>query len=270
MQTDLAAAIEQYYQDKLNLFAKPGNCIAVINCQDPIIQQNTDRFSNIIYFNAPQAIHVVDHNIMDGTTLVLSGNALKLRGRHNLLNLCAALTVAKYLGVDIYSIAGALSEFTGLPHRLEVLGQHRGLTFVDDSISTTPESTMAALEAFSGNTITLLLGGKDRRQDFTQLAKQLARQQIHAVITMHENGDRIAEDIKNELKKLDYALVIFQEKDLHAALEKAKTITPQGGVVLLSPASPSYDAYKNFQERGMLFRQLCCHSSMPCCKTSKD
>jgi UDP-N-acetylmuramoylalanine--D-glutamate ligase len=196
---------------------------------------------------------------MDGTRLVLSGNALKLRGQHNLLNICAALTVAKYLGVDIHRVADALAEFTGLPHRLEVIGEHKGLTFVDDSISTTPESTIAALEAFTGNTITLLLGGKDRQQDFTQLANQLSQQQIYAIITMHENGDRIADDINNALKKLDYSPIIIQEKDLHAAIEKAKNITPQGGLVLLSPASPSYDAYKNFQERGLLFRQLSCN-----------
>ena len=253
---DWHGTTDRYYQDKLNLFSKPGNCISVINHQDPIIQQNADKFSNIIYFNAPQALHIVDNKIMDGTHLVLSGNALKLRGQHNLLNICAALTVAKYLGVDIYSVAGTLAEFTGLPHRLEVIGEHKGLTFIDDSISTTPESTIAALEAFSGNTITLLLGGKDRQQDFTQLANQLSQQQIYAIITMHENGDRIAEDIHNELKKMDYSPIIIQEKDLHAAIQKAKTITPPGGLVLLSPASPSYDAYKNFQERGMLFRQL--------------
>ena len=256
---DWHGTTDRYYQDKLNLFAKPGNCISVINYQDPIIQQNTDKFSNIIYFNAPQAIHVANNQIIDGTRLVLSGETLKLRGQHNLLNICAALTVAKYLGVDIHRVAGALAEFNGLAHRLEIIGEHQGLTFVDDSISTTPESTIAALEAFSGNTITLLLGGKDRQQDFTQLAKQLSQQQIYAIITMHENGARIADNINKELKKLDFSPIIFQEKDLHAAIEKAKAITPQGGLVLLSPASPSYDAYKNFQERGMLFRQLSCY-----------
>jgi UDP-N-acetylmuramoylalanine--D-glutamate ligase len=256
---DWHGTTDRYYQDKLNLFSKPGNCISVINYRDPIIQQNADNFPNIVYFNSPLNIHVTENNIMDGGKLVLSGNALKLKGQHNLVNICAALTVAKYLGIDISDVAGKLTEFNGLAHRLEIIGRHNGLTFVDDSISTTPESTMAALEAFTGNTITLLLGGKDRQQDFTMLARQLSQQQIFAIITMHENGDRIAVDISNELKELDYTPIIIQEKDLNAALEKAKSITPQGGIVLLSPAAPSYDAYKNFQERGMLFRQLSCN-----------
>ena len=253
---DWHGTTERYYRDKLNLFAKPGNCVSVINYQDPVIQQHTDKFTNIIYFNTPQTIHVVNNQIKDGTDLVLSADTLKLRGQHNLHNICAALTVAKHLGVDIHSIASTLAEFNGLAHRLEVIGEHKGLTFVDDSISTTPESTIAALEAFSGNKITLLLGGKDRQQDFTQLAKQLSEQQIYAIITMHENGDRIAADIQKALKELDYVPIIIQAENLPAAIEKAKAITPQGGLVLLSPASPSYDAYKNFQERGLLFREL--------------
>jgi UDP-N-acetylmuramoylalanine--D-glutamate ligase len=253
---DWHGTTDKYYQDKLNLFSKKGGCVPVLNYKDSIIHQYTKNFSNIIYFNAPWNIHVVNNNIMDGAQLVLSGTDLKLKGQHNLLNICAALTVAKYIGIDLYGVVGKLSEFNGLAHRLEIIGQHNGLTFVDDSISTTPESTIAALETFAGNDITLLLGGKDRGQEYKALAKYICQKQVYAIVTMHENGDRIANDICYEMEQSDYLPIIIQEKNLNGALIKAKSITPQGGIVLLSPAAPSYDAYKNFQERGLLFRKL--------------
>jgi UDP-N-acetylmuramoylalanine--D-glutamate ligase len=245
-----------YYQDKLKLFAKPGQCIPVVNFADTTVRAAIGAADPVMYFNAPSAIHVHDNDIMDGKQTLLSGADLKLRGQHNLTNICAALTVARYLGVAIAEVAPSLAEFNGLAHRLELIGNYNGITYVDDSISTTPESTMAALAAYPGQTITLLLGGKDRQQDFKALARYLSQQRVFAIVTMHENGGRIAKDVADELKHLDYAPIIISEKDLGGALEQAQAITPQGGIILLSPASPSYDAYKNFQERGLLFRRL--------------
>lgn len=253
---DWHGTTQRYYQDKLNLFSPEGNCIPVLNYQDATIREHTSHLHNAVYFNAPWNIHVENNHVMDGTQFILSGNDLKLKGKHNLLNICAALTVVKQMGIDIYGIAGELSGFCGLPHRLEVIGRRDGLTFVDDSISTTPESTIAALEAFAEFPITLLLGGKDRRQDYATLAKHLYKQQINAIITMHENGGRIADDIAGQLVQMRNPPVIIREKNLEGALAKAEAITPQGGIVLLSPAAPSYDAYRDFQERGLLFKRL--------------
>lgn len=255
--TDWHGTTDRYYQDKLNLFANKGGCIPVLNYKDDIIGKYTSHLHNIIYFNAPWNIHIENNLIMDGSQLVLSGDDLQLKGKHNLLNICAALTVAKTIGIDTQSIAGELAGFSGLPHRLEIIGQDNGLIFVDDSISTTPESTIAALETFAGHSITLLLGGKDRKQEYKTLARHLCQQPVHAIVTMHENGDRIADDIACEMQQLNCLLpVIIREKNLNDAVKKAKSITPDGGIVLLSPAAPSYDAYKNFQERGVLFRKL--------------
>lgn len=257
---DWHGTTEKYYQDKLNLFANKDECVPVLNYQDATLCKHTSHLHNVLYFNAPWNLHVENNRIMDGSQLILSGADLKIRGQHNLLNICAALTVVKYFGIDIHSVAGELSEFSGLPHRLEVLGQNDdGLTYVDDSLSTTPESAIAALESFAGHPITLLLGGKDREQDYKTLAKHLCRQQVHAIVTMHENGKRVADDIAREMKQLNcLPPTIICEKDLKDAVKKAQNITPRGGIVLLSPAAPSYDAYKNFQERGLLFRQLSC------------
>ncbi len=247
---------EKYYRDKFNLFSAKGDCLPIINAQDATIAEYGKDLARRVYFNSANTLHVENNQIMDGDKFILSGADLKLKGQHNLLNICAALTVVKQLGLEINNIAAELADFSGLAHRLEIIGECNDLTFVDDSISTTPESAIAALETFAQYPITLLLGGKDRQQDYQALAKHLARQRVFAVITMHENGDRVAADIAEALKDSDYLPLIIQEKDLINALNQAKAITPKGGVVLLSPAAPSYDAYKNFQERGLLFREL--------------
>lgn len=253
---DWHGSTANYYQDKLRLFAPEGHCLPVVNFADATVRAAIGAADPVMYFNAPSAIHVHDNDIMDGELPLLSGADLKLRGQHNLINICAALTVARYLGVAIADVAPRLAEFNGLAHRLELIGTYNGITYVDDSISTTPESTMAALAAYPGQTITLLLGGKDRQQDFTAFARYVSEHRLFAIITMHENGNRIAQEISAELQHQAYAPIIKAEKDLPAALAQAKAITPPGGIILLSPASPSYDAYKNFQERGEVFRRL--------------
>jgi UDP-N-acetylmuramoylalanine-D-glutamate ligase len=149
----------------------------------------------------------------------------------------------------------AIARFQGLPHRLRLIGQNQGIRYIDDSISTTPESALAAIHSFYGHKITLLLGGFDRGLSYTHLCRFLLAHPIHAVITMPETGVRIAETLRRENKNrlADMPFLLREAKDLGHAVDIAKKITPEGGIILLSPAAPSYGHFNNFEERGQAF-----------------
>jgi len=175
---------------------------------------------------------------------------LALVGRHNHENACAALAATELLGHDATAVAPALAGFRGLPHRLFPVGERDGVLYVDDSISTTPQSAMAAIRTFAPRPTTVLLGGYDRGLDYCELARLLAYEGVEAVATLPPSGRRIAA----ELRAIGAARPeVFEAADLVEAVEWARRRTPTGGVVLLSPAAPSYGAFRNFEERGEAF-----------------
>ena len=144
----------------------------------------------------------------------------------------------------------AFKTFKALPHRLQIIGQKNGLTFIDDSISTTPETAIAALKAIGHeHPITLIIGGEDRGQDFSELIAYVKAHPTVQLITLPDTGKRI---IKVTQEK---NLSVFDCNTMSEAVQKAISITPNGGTVLLSPAAPSYNMYKNFEERGQDFKK---------------
>jgi UDP-N-acetylmuramoylalanine--D-glutamate ligase len=174
----------------------------------------------------------------------------QLKGEHNKDNLKAAVTVARLFDIDDGTIERALGTFLPLPHRLEYVGKYEEIEFYDDAISTTPESTVAALNAVP-HVKTIFLGGQDRGYDFTSLVEELKKQQVESIVLFPESGEKIA-----ELMKLsDYAPRILRTKDMEKAVEFAYDHTPSGSVCLLSTASPSYSVWKNFEEKGDLFQR---------------
>jgi UDP-N-acetylmuramoyl-L-alanine---L-glutamate ligase len=251
---DWHGSIEQYYRDKLNLFAQTVAGWSVVNATDPVTKGRSFTFNKPVYFNNADVLHVVGGWIADGGKRLVSGEQIPLPGNHNLSNLCAALTVARLLGASIENALETLKTFTPLPHRLTWLGEKEGVFYVDDSISTTPQSTIEAIKAFSGRPITVLLGGFDRGLDFSDLALFLVDHPACAVVTLPDSGTRIAEAIRKAFTGRGSVLpAIVEAADLPEAVVEAKRVTPLGGVILLSPASPSYGYFKNFEERGEAF-----------------
>lgn len=169
-----------------------------------------------------------------------------LIGEHNLRNIAAAFKVTQHLGVEHQTAIEAIKAFSGLPHRLQSLGVHHGIEWVDDAISTTPESTMAALAALGDRVSTIILGGQDRGFDFTGLGKAIAESTIQHVILFPESGARICEAIPIKLNFYDVS-------SMEEAIDIAKENTPDGGICLLSTASPSYGMFKDFEEQGQEF-----------------
>ncbi|MCK5016972.1 MAG: UDP-N-acetylmuramoyl-L-alanine--D-glutamate ligase [Candidatus Peribacteraceae bacterium] len=176
-------------------------------------------------------------------------NETKLIGEHNLLNIAGASKVATHFNIDKNSMIDAIKEFKGLPHRLENIGIHHEITWIDDSISTTPETTIAALNALGGNVETLICGGFDRGLNFSELGKAISESNILTAILFPNTGEKILKTIKSDkIKCIDV-------KTMEEAVNTAKEHTSKGKICLLSPASPSHNMFKNFEERGDMFRK---------------
>lgn len=247
--------VDTYFQDKLNLLRQTQQGQKILNAQDVNTQAYSQKLNNCLYFNQKDGFHHDAQMIYHGDTRLLALQALPIAGQHNASNLCAALTVVQALGVDVQTCLPALQDFQSLPHRLCVLGSKNAVRYVDDSISTTPQSSLAAVQAFPDCHVTLLLGGYERGLDWTELAAFARQRPIQAIITLPDNGYRIAQ-ILRQTQATNGLPKVFEASDLAAALAQAQAITPSGGVVILSPGAPSYGRFTNFQERGLLFAEL--------------
>lgn len=174
-----------------------------------------------------------------------------LLGEHNLGNIAAACKVAAEFGVPEKTAVKAVKAFRGLPHRLENLGTHHGIVWVDDAISTTPESTIAGLHALEGRVKTIILGGQDRGYAFDGLAQELGESGVEHAILFPGSGPRIREAIE----RAGVPVKLHDAPDMDTAVRTARAVTPEGAICLLSTASPSYGMFKNFEEKGDAFRR---------------
>lgn len=179
-----------------------------------------------------------------------------LHGEHEGHDAMLALALAaRRTGTDASELVEAFATFTPLPHRLRPVAVVRGRTFVDDSISTVPESTLAALATWRPRgPVTLLLGGDDRGQDLAALVAALDDTDVRVAL-LPPLGTRIAEALRSTART-DTATRIRTVADLAEAVRWADTVTPDGGAVLLSPAAPSFGSFRDFIDRGETFARL--------------
>ena len=226
---------ERYYQDKIRLKDLSPDTIMAFNQKSDALMKRVGERPHTIYFSG------------ENITLPLSGI---VRGDHNKLNIDAALSAITALGYECPDYAELLRDFKPLPHRQEEVANFGGVLYVDDSISTVPEATLAALNVYQDKNIILLLGGHDREQDYTNLADYISRRSNIHVLTMPNNGPRIAESL--DARKIEN----IPTTGLEDALQKIKQIEKPDDVVLLSPAAPSYGHFRNFQERGKAFLDI--------------
>lgn len=183
---------------------------------------------------------------------LVQASDVHLRGRHNLENVCAALSVGKVLEIDVSTMRQAVRDFRGLPHRLEEVGQVRGVTYFNDSFSTVPETAMAAVKAFT-EPVLIILGGSDKGSDYGELGRFLAHaDQVKEVILIGRMADRIEAAITagggvSKITRVEGGMAEIVKYAAQAAVA--------GDVVVLSPACASFDMFKNYKERGEQFRQ---------------
>lgn len=179
--------------------------------------------------------------------LPIKNSETQLLGRHNLENIKAAVKIARVLKISDKKIKEALLEFKGLSHRLEYVGEFKGIKFYDDAISTAPESTIEAIKSLP-KTETIFLGGEDRGFNFFKLEKVLRKSNIKNIVLFPDTGQRILKSRKG--------FKILETKSMKEAVKFAFKNTEKGMICLLSTASPSYSVWKNFEEKGNLFKKF--------------
>lgn len=197
------------------------------------------------------AAYIKDKWLLFSREKVLKISETKLKGKFNLNNILAAVACAKLFKVSNQSITYSVKTFEPIAHRLEYIGNFDGINFYDDSIATIPEATIAALETLRPNVSTLIAGGYDRGIDFGQLSKKIVEEKIQTLILFPTTGKIILNGIK---KQKGYVPKHFFVKNMKDAVWNAAKNTSKGKICLMSPASSSFNLFKNYQDRGEQFR----------------
>jgi len=243
---DWHGTVERYYADKLSLCTKPGVRLALAAGDDRL---------------RAQAELLGPHLRWVGSTEVERDTrwsaALGMTGPHNARNASVARAVLEGLGIpgasDEDRLAHAAQGFDGLPSRCRSLGSVGAVEFVDDGLSTNVLPAQAALQAFADRPVALLVGGHDRGLDYAPLGRTLAaRTAPTLVVTMPDNGPRIGQAVRDTTGG---QVEVRDAPSLGAAVEAAFDWAPAGGVVLLSPAAPSFGRYGDYRERSAAFAQ---------------
>lgn len=183
---------------------------------------------------------------------VISANDILLPGAHNLENVCAAVMAALAAGVDLEDIRFVLKTFKGLEHRLELVREVNDVRYYDDSFSTTPETAIAAIQAFTAPEI-VILGGSSKKSDFTRLGEVIAEaENIKAIIGIGLEW----KEIKSRIKNIELRIKIVEGlQTMEEIVQKAHDLAVPGDIVLLSPACASFDMFKNYKDRGNQFKE---------------
>ncbi len=249
--TDWHRTTERYYADKLNLIDREAPFPVALGTGargHPLVLAALRDRSRLLPALAP----FIDDRVLAAV------KRSKLKGAHNLDNARLAAEIALAAGAGLEGIVRGIMAFEPLPHRLE---EHAigGLTFVNNSISTTPEATKAALAAYEGSRIALIAGGHERQQDYTELASLLAPRGVAILVCLPVTGDRLATATYAAAPDIE----VVEAATLETAIGALKARAGRFDTVILSPGAPSYGqlerpgvAFKDFEERGRAFIRL--------------
>jgi len=196
-------------------------------------------------------LHYADGHFMRGNTKLFAGNEMRLLGDHNRENAVTALTVAEDFGATVDDLHAVVRDFPGLLYRLQDEGYRGGIRWINDSISTAPEATAAAVRAVGQEGVTLIVGGFDRGNDVSPLLMALEKSSIRHVILLPATGGKIAANIRE--RRLE--VICHEVSNIACAVNIAKEVTPIGRICLFSPGAPSYTFFRDFMERGKTFRR---------------
>ena len=249
---DFFGSYDEYKRVKLKLFAKQTDAdIAILNIENDDVMKGTCNIkSNVKYFSSKREIngaYLLDDKLYYYDEFIMNRDEFLLRGNHNVENALGAMMIAKEVGVDNESIVSVLKTFTGVRHRLEFINKVNDVSYYNDTEATNTKCTTIALSSFDKNVI-LILGGLERGQDFHDLDNFI--RPVKEIVGIGECRDRVKEygdsiGIKtNTFEKLSEAMIYIN------------SIVEDGDTVLLSPASASWDQYKQCEDRGDEFRDI--------------
>ena len=248
---DRHPSMEAYWEAKGQILAHQGPIDWAILNADDAWSQRYRPLGRVLRFSLEGT---VEGAYLAGDRLMLLGEPLlkvdevPLRGRHNLANVLAACAAAHAAGIERPAMVAAVRAFQGVPHRLQSVGERAGVRYVDDSIATAPERSMAALAAFD-EPVVLIAGGRDKHLPMQDWAKLIVRRCRHVVL-LGEMSDLVERAILEA--DPDY-LGLSRASSMDEAVRQASRAARSGDVVLLSPGGTSYDQYRDFEERGRDF-----------------
>ncbi len=250
---------EAYYRDKLHLVeAGPPGALAVSAASEEAVRR-TEQHRCRTLFGPSGRVRLAPSGMIeaDGEPLVAS-DRLRLPGRHNLWNLCGAVSGTLLLGGEpppVDAVARAVDEFDGLPSRCRTIGRSHGLTFVDDALASNPFATAASIEAFPGVPLTVILGGADRGIDVRPVAEALGRRRpLPTAVVLSSGAPRLLDALAGPAGPgRAQGMVVHQADDVGDAVRVAVASTEAGGVVLFSPAAPTPDGEGGYRERSRQF-----------------
>jgi len=245
---------QNYRNDKLRLAELSGGRSLIVNAADPVLTAALADRNNISWFNSEDGFRVHRGRLYDAESELDVRLPAGLPGMHNLSNIAAALAVVRAAGADTLAATRSIATFQSLSHRLQTVGNEAGVQFVNDSIASTPLATVAALDAFAGRKVTLLVGGFERGLDWAPYIAQIKKLLPHAIIGIPDNGGRIIREMREADLSPENGL--HEASDLEAAVQLAIKLSPPGGVVLLSPGAPSFPRYNDYRDRGRQFTLL--------------
>ena len=249
---DFFGSYEAYKEDKLKIFNNQTDLdIAIVNIEnDDVMNGISDINSNVKYFSSKKEIngaYFKDDKLYYYDEFIISRDEFLLKGNHNVENALAAIMIAKEVGVDNESIISVLKTFTGVRHRLEFIDKVKGVSYYNDTEATNTKCTTIALSSFDKNVI-LILGGLERGQDFHDLDSFISP--VKEIVGIGECRDRV----KEYGDSIGIKTNTFEK--LSEAMNYINSVVVDGDTVLLSPASASWDQYKQCEDRGDEFRDI--------------
>lgn len=244
-------SLHNYYKSKTEVYR---NCkdddLFIFNKDDENIIEYSKKYPihcNIQDFSLQQIdayAHIEDDYIVINKEKVIPLNIIKLVGKHNIVNVMIAAMACKQLGINNETICEAIKNFNGVEHRIEFVRELNGVKYYNDSKGTNPDATITAIKSFD-TSIILLVGGYEKGLPMDEVKKYMNN--VKKVIGFGASGRRIASDLTKD------CIVV---NTLNEAIDEAYKLSESGDVVLLSPATSSFDQYRNFEERGIHFKEL--------------
>jgi len=247
---DWHGGVQAYYDAKLRIIDLLGDGPLWINARDPVLMEHSARAARCRLGNRPEGLHARPDGLYDGERRLRPAASLPLIGEHNCANLALALALVESLRVERDKALASLDSFHPLPHRLQWLTGPDGSVWINDSISTTPYATLAALQA-SPVAPVLLAGGLERGGDWTNVIDHLRASGLAGLVALPDNGARIADEFE-AAGTVDPSRIV-RVQDLPAGIAAARRLCPPNGCVLLSPGAPSFPRFRDFEQRGEVF-----------------
>lgn len=266
---DHHGTLQNYFsaKHKIHLFQGPDDFLVTSNSLASAFPKTSLDSPSLRLFGDPDSTAWIEEGSIhyqqkSGTVSRLCmTDELMIPGPGNAHNVLAALCTLSHLEIKTSVLREALCSFKPLPHRLQPVTSHEGITFVNDSISTIPESTINAITTYGDTVHTLILGGHDRGVPFDNLVNYVLKSKVKLIILLPPSGKRLESSFRHSPMSDINPIELVSVSSMEEAVALAKQKTPRDSICLLSPAAPSYPMFRNFEERGKRFIELALHQS---------